>query len=141
MPKMLLKLFLIGKALLFPLQPRTFQGLRWLTVALRSAHLVGITGFAGGLLHHIAIAQLHYFWLLTLTSGFALIGIEMSVSGRWLIEMRGVIILLKLLCLGLFLHITLMQEAMIYFTLLLSAVIAHAPAKVRHYSPFRAREP
>ncbi len=136
MPKMLLKLFLIGKALLFPLQPRTFQGLRWLTVGLRSAHLVGITGFAGGILHHIAITQLHYFWLLTLISGFALIATEMIVSGRWLLEMRGIIIVLKLLALVLFLHITFMQEAMIYFTLLLSAIIAHAPARVRHYSPF-----
>ena len=128
---------MIFKALLFPPQSRDFAGLRWLNISLRSLHLVGMAGLAGNYLYLGALQALFDFWLLTLYSGLALMGLSLWSDGRWLLQLRGLVILGKLLLLGLLPWLDDLIEhggaAGFVVIILLSAMIAHAPARVRYY--------
>ncbi len=123
-------------SLLFPSKPRDFPGLRWLNIALRSLHLVGMAGMGGGYLSSAGLNPLYDFWLLTLFSGVAMVGLAIWANGRWLIQLRGWVILFKLLLLWSlpWLDGMIANGAAWGFVviILLSSLIAHAPGKVRY---------
>lgn len=120
----------------FPLQARCFPGLRWLNIALRSLHLVGMAGVAGGGLCLDALPPLFDFWPLTLLSGMAMVGLSIWGDGRWLLQLRGVVIVVKLLLLFAlpWLNSQVNHGAAwgLVVIILLTSVIAHAPGKVRY---------
>ena len=111
-----------------------FPGRRWLSVSLRSLHLVGVV-LAGAAI----FGNSHYqtaAGALMLTTGLCLFGIELWINPRHLRELAGLFILLKLL---LVLAMVLMPHyAVLLFWLLLiaSSAISHAPRCFRHIRPF-----
>ena len=125
------------KPLLFPPQARDFPGLRWLNICLRSAHLVGMAGMGGSYLFSTGLNPLLDFWLITLLSGLAMVGLAIWSNGRWLLQLRGWVILFKLLLLWLlpWLDGVIANGAAWGFVviILLSSVIAQAPGKVRYH--------
>ncbi len=122
------------KELLFPAKSRSFKGQRWANILLRTLHLVGMAGMAGGYLHGLAYAQwAGYFWLTTL-SGAALVLIALWSSAIWLCQVRGAAILLKLLLLGLIPIFPQTAGPVFILVILISGIVSHAPAKTRYYS-------
>mgnify|MGYP000156022177 CR=1 FL=1 len=124
------------KSLLFPSQARDFSGLRWLNITLRSLHLIGMAGMAGGYLYQTSLVALLPFWGITLYSGLAMVGLAIWANGRWLLQLRGWVVLFKLLLLWSlpWLDGVIADGAAWGFIviILLSSVIAHAPAKLRY---------
>lgn len=124
---------------IFPEHSRSFRGIRGLNIALRTLHLIGIAGIGGAYLypvdHH---AWQPYLWL-TVLSGLGLVAVSLYGNGIWLIQLRGLVILLKLLLLSLltFLPEVAFQGGIV--VIVLSSVIAHAPGKWRYYSPWHRR--
>jgi len=120
----------------FPDVDRTFPGLRWVNIILRTIHLVGITGVGGGLLYD---SQQEY-WMpylgLTVVSGFMMMSLSIWSNGMWLLQVRGITLLVKLCLLGLFM-ISGNDASVIIIVVIISGVIAHAPGKVRYYKVFR----
>jgi hypothetical protein len=57
---------------LFPAQPRSFHGERWVNIGLRCVHPVGVSGIAGGFLFDLEAQIWSAYWSLTLASGVAL---------------------------------------------------------------------
>lgn len=122
------------KDLLFPAKSRSFKGQRWANILLRTLHIVGVAGMAGGYLHDLPYAQWSgYFWL-TLLSGAALILIALWSSAIWLCQVRGVVILAKLLLLGLIPFFPQAAGGIFILVILISGIVSHAPAKDRYYS-------
>ncbi|MEN8170437.1 MAG: hypothetical protein ABFS08_09465 [Pseudomonadota bacterium] len=122
--------------ILFPPQARDFTGLRWLTISLRSLHLVGMAGMAGGYLYQASLSALLPFWEITLYSGLAMVGLGIWSNGRWLLQLRGAVILFKLLLLW---SLPLLDEVFadgggwgFVVIILLSSVISHAPGSMRY---------
>ncbi len=114
-----------------PSNRRDFPGRRWLLVALRSLHLVGVVLVGSALLtghdeHRPGAAAL------MLATGLGLYGIEVWSKPRHAIELAGLFIPLKLL--GVAAMVVLPQFAAGIFWLLLiaSSVVSHAPAHFRH---------
>lgn len=114
-----------------PSNRRDFPGRRWLLVALRSLHLVGVVLVGSALLsghdeYRSGAAAL------MLVTGLGLYGIEVWSKPRHAIELAGLFIPLKLL--GVAAMIVLPQFAAGIFWLLLiaSSVVSHAPAHFRH---------
>ncbi|WP_304029267.1 hypothetical protein [Methyloversatilis discipulorum] len=114
-----------------PSNRRDFPGRRWLLVALRSLHLVGVVLVGSALLtghdeYRRGAAAL------MLVTGLGLYGIEVWSKPRHAIELAGLFIPLKLL--GVAAMIVLPQFAAGIFWLLLiaSSVVSHAPAHFRH---------
>ncbi len=124
------------KSVLFPPQARDFRGLRWLNITLRSLHLVGMAGMAGAYLYQVSQSTLLPFWLITVYSGVVMVGLAIWSNGRWLLQLRGAVILVKLLLLWSlpWLDRVIADGAAWGFIMiiLLSSLIAHAPAKVRY---------
>lgn len=124
---------------LFPAEPRYLPGNRWLNVGLRTLHLIGIAGIGGGYFYASDGDTWRIYLELCLTSGVLLALLFVYSNGIWLLQMRGLVILLKLL---LFFAIGLwpaLAVPLLILILVLSGWIAHAPASVRYYSPFHRR--
>lgn len=130
-----LKRFL--STVLFPPEPREFIGQRWGNIIFRSAHLVGIAGIGGGFLHDLAEALWMPFWYLTLVSGVGLSLLYLAASAAWLLQLRGFIVVLKLALIAVAIHWPQLRAPSFIAVILLSALIAHAPGKVRVWRPWR----
>ncbi len=122
-----------------PDTPRGFRGQRWFDIALRTLHLIGVAGLGGAWLYTVPEEQwLPWLWLTTL-SGLAMVGLSLWSSGVWLLQLRGQLILLKVGLLALIFYADGPALPMMLAVLVISGIIAHAPAAVRYYRPWRRR--
>ena len=119
------------KPILFPMEPRSFYGQRWVNIAMRCAHLVGIAGIGGGFLYGLDAGSWSFYWQLTVSSGAALSLIYIWSNGAWLLEMKGLAIILKLVVLTVALMIPDLRATAFILVIIMSGLIAHAPARVR----------
>jgi hypothetical protein len=119
------------RANLFPSQAREFRGQRWVNISLRCIHLVGVAGIAGGFLFGLGPETWLSYWYLTLTSGIGLTLIYIWSSGVWLFELKGMVIALKSVLLILGLVFPEMRAEAFIAIIVMSVLIAHAPARVR----------
>lgn len=119
---------------------RDFPGRRWLIVGLRVAHLIGMVGAGAALIHGLPLAGQLPWVLALLSSGVAMMAIDLWTTPGYLGEVAGGAMLAKLLLLAWFILDPPQQMLLFWSILVLSAVIAHAPAWMRHRRIFRARE-
>lgn len=118
---------------LFPPEPRHFPGQRWVNIAMRSVHLVGVAGIGGGFLFDLNRAAWEIYWLLTLASGVALSLLYLWSTCAWIIELKGLAIVVKTALLGLALAVPEARGELFVLIIAISGMIAHAPARVRGY--------
>ncbi|MGM0593680.1 MAG: hypothetical protein ACQETD_04000 [Pseudomonadota bacterium] len=118
----------------FPTQARYFPGQRWLNILLRAAHLIGVAGIGGGFLFAVEESLWRPWWWLTLVTGVLLSLLYLYSDGRWLLQLKGQVILLKLILLALAFALPPWRAELFVLVILLSALIAHAPGAVRGYS-------
>lgn len=124
---------------LFPSESRRLPAQRWVNIGLRSLHLMGTAGLGGAYLYEAPqAAWLPYFWL-TMVSGVVMALIHIWNNGVWLIQVRGLAILAKLLLLGLIGWLEGADLTLFLLVILISGVIAHAPGDLRYYSPWHGR--
>lgn len=121
---------------LFPNEKREFAGKRHLTIGLRTLHLMGISGYAGFFLFELAREQWLYLGLLALVSGLLMLLLEIWADGIFLLQMRGLAVLLKLAIFGWILVDPTWRVEGFFAIILLAGYFSHAPAKVRYYLPF-----
>ncbi len=119
------------RRVLFPEPSRELLGMRWINITLRTLHLIGVTLFVGALLSGAKPEFWEPWFELSLISGLLLIALFCYVSASWIIQLRGVAILLKLLLLYLFWdHPQLLF--IIIVVIVISSVVSHAPGSVRY---------
>jgi hypothetical protein len=123
------------RRLLFPPDPRTFHGERWVNIALRCLHLVGVGGIGGGFLFDLEPARWLPFWYLTLASGVLLTLLYLWGTALWLVQLKGLVIVAKLLLLALALAAPTWQAEAFILVIILSGLMAHAPGEVRGFRP------
>jgi hypothetical protein len=100
---------------------------------------VGLLGVGGGTLFSVA-SELVALWIwLTILSGAGLMGLSIWSSRLFLIQLRGMVILLKLTLLMLMLYTNGADLALLIGITLISSIIAHAPGNIRYYSIFHGR--
>ncbi len=125
--------------LLFPAQTRDFKGKRWIKITLRTVHIIGIAGIAGSFLSDALTDRWPIYLHLTILSGIAMVLLDIWANGIWLLQMRGMVILLKIALFSL-LFISNEYAGPIFITIItISALIAHAPSDVRYYSIFHRK--
>ncbi|MEB4590705.1 hypothetical protein VSS37_06920 [Candidatus Thiothrix sp. Deng01] len=127
--------------LLFPSKPRSYPGDRWVNITLRSFHLLGIAGIGGGFLFALPKAQYLPFWHLAIGSGVAMALLYIWENGRWLLQVKGIAVMCKLLLLLLAGLAPQWRAELFAAVILISGVVAHAPGKVRGYSPLLKQPP
>lgn len=128
------------KKLFFPQQARSFYGKRWLDIILRSIHLMGLLGVAGGYLFNAEQSLwIAYFWA-TILSGLAMVLLSLWSHGKWLLQTRGLAIVIKSFILALLPVFPGYEQYLLLIIVLISGISSHAPAKFRYYSPILGRE-
>lgn len=124
---------------IFPAESRYMPGNRWLNVILRTLHLVGMAGIGGGYFYASQDDTWRVYLDICLVSGALLAMLFVYSNGIWVLQLRGLVIMFKLL---LFCAVALWPDLaipLLILILVLSGWIAHAPARVRYYSPFYGR--
>lgn len=124
---------------LFPLEGRSFRGMRWLNISLRTLHLIGIAGLGGAYLYTAPRALWEPYLWLTLISGSGLVGVSLYSNAVWLLQLRGLLILFKVLLLGIMVVSSAAALWLGVVVIVISSVIAHAPGDLRYYSPWHRR--
>jgi membrane protein implicated in regulation of membrane protease activity len=112
---------------------------RWTKIGLRTLHLVSVAGVGGGVLFALEKdLWLHYWWL-ALVSGALMMLVDITANTMWVVQVRGVAIIVKLMLLILLgLHPG-WDNLLLVTIIVISAVISHAPGKVRYYSLYHRR--
>ncbi len=124
--------------LLFPSKPRSYPGDRWVNILVRSLHLVGVAGIGGGFLFDLPEVRYLPFWHLAISTGCVLVLLYVWENGRWLLQLKGITIMVKLALLILASLLPAWRAELFVAVIIISGVIAHAPGKMRGYSPFSA---
>jgi hypothetical protein len=112
---------------------------RWTKIGLRTLHLVSVAGVGGGVLFALEKdLWLHYWWL-ALVSGALMMLVDITANTMWVVQVRGVAIIVKLMLLILLgLHPG-WDNLLLVTIIIISAVISHAPGKLRYYSLYHRR--
>ena len=124
---------------LFPRSTREFRGKRWVKIALRTLHLVGVAGIGGGFLYGAAVENWRVYLYLTLLSGAAMTVLEIWSNGIWLLQLRGIAVMVKLGLMAVLALWPVADAALFIVIIVISGAIAHAPGAVRYFSPWRWR--
>jgi hypothetical protein len=111
---------------------RDFPGRRSLVVVLRAVHLVGLVGVGAAVLGG---QPLHgtSFLVAMVGSGIGMMLADLWMAPGYLIEVAGLTVLVKLALLVWLILDPAHRLPLFWLILVLSATIAHAPGKVRHY--------
>lgn len=112
---------------------RDFPGKRWLNVALRTVHLLGLVLLGGALL---GAGSLGLGASVLFISGFGMFAIDSWANPAQLRETAGFGVLLKLLLVGLMALQPAWALPIFWFILILSTLLSHAPGAFRHYRLF-----
>jgi hypothetical protein len=112
---------------------------RWSKISLRTLHLLAIAGVGGGILFALEKDLWINYWWLALVSGVLMMLIDIVSNPVWIVQVRGLVILLKLILLALLGINPAWDSILLLVVIILSAVVSHAPGKLRYYSLYHHR--
>ena len=112
---------------------------RWSKISLRSLHLLAIAGVGGGILFALEKDLWINYWWLALVSGVLMMLMDITANPVWIVQVRGIVIMLKLLLLALLGSNPGWDSFLLAVIIIISAVISHAPGKLRYYSLYHRR--
>lgn len=117
---------------LFPDHPRDFRGRRGLKILLRAGHVLAAGVLTGAWLLHVP-ETLRAPWLhATVLSGVVLLLLDLHESAIFLLQLRGLFVLLKILALLALPWLLGGQGLVLAALVVLSVVSSHAPSRVRY---------
>lgn len=126
-------------SILFPVPQRSFTGQRWVRISLRTAHLIAMAFLVGGTAQgHAPLAQPVALWA-TLISGALFIAVELYNTAIWLVQVKGVAVLVKVLLLGA--GVAAPDSALAFFlaAIVIGGISSHMPGRFRYYSLWHGR--
>ena len=107
---------------------------RWTKISLRTLHLLAVAGVGGGILFGLEKDLWVNYWWLAMVSGLLMMLIDIVSNPVWVVQVRGVSIFLKLVLLAFLGHYPNWDGTIVVAVIIVSAVISHAPGKLRYYS-------
>lgn len=118
------------------------RGVRWLSVALRAAHLASVVALGAAI--HGAPLDSHSFGLAVLASGCVLFALDIYANRDLLKQISGQSVVLKLLLVAGIVTIDAMRLPLFWIVVFWSAIFSHAPGSLRHrrlFAPARPADP
>lgn len=112
---------------------------RWLKISLRTLHLLSLAGVGGGVLFGLDADLWLGYWWLSLVSGGLLMLVDIVSNPIWLVQVRGLVILTKLVLLALLGCYPDWDRLLLVVIIVMSAVVSHAPGALRYYSVYHQR--
>lgn len=112
---------------------------RWTKISLRTLHLLSVAGVGGGILFGLDKATWAGYWWLALISGVLLMLIDVISNPVWVVQVRGLVILAKLLLLIFLGNGPALDRWLLIAVIVMSAIISHAPGNLRYYSIYHGK--
>ena len=112
---------------------------RWTKISLRTLHLLAVAGVGGGVLFGLENDLWLTYWLLALVSGGLMMLIDIISNPVWIAQIRGLVILLKIVLLAFIGSSPGWDIVLLALIIIISAVISHAPSKLRYYSIYHKK--
>jgi len=112
---------------------------RWSKISLRTLHLLALAGVGGGVLFGLDKGLWINYWWLAMASGALMMLMDMISNPVWLVQIRGVVIFVKLIMLAVLGLYPQWDSLILAVIIVISAVISHAPGKLRYYSILHGR--
>ena len=113
---------------------------RWTKISLRTLHLLAVAGVGGGILFALEKELWINYWWLALVSGALMMGIDIVSNPVWVVQVRGLSIFVKLILLAFLGSYPSLDGWLLTVIIIISAVISHAPGKLRYYSVYHRRD-
>lgn len=117
-----------------------FKGKRSLKILLRCVHLFAMAMVSAGLFLQLPQALWQPFWPVCLGSGLLLMALDIASNFFWLVQVRGVVIISKLVILSLAFIYQEIAPYLIVLLIFMSGIIAHGPSDWRYYSLYHKRK-
>ncbi len=120
--------------LIFPTEPRHLPGQRAIKIVLRGFHVLCAGVLTGAYLFEVE-SDLRVTWLLaTLVTGLLILAVDLFESGAFLLQVRGAVLLAKILLLAFLPHLGDLQALVLCGVVVVSVISSHAPSKVRYFA-------
>jgi hypothetical protein len=119
--------------------PRPVPRVRALRTGLRILHLIAFGSLYGGHVYGIEAERLLSSLFATVASGAALMGLEIYRLPVWLIQVRGLATLVKILLLVSVVALWEVRVVLLTLAIVIGGVAAHMPSDWRYYSPLHGR--
>lgn len=115
---------------------RDFAGRRLVVSLLRAMHLSGVVGIGAFLLGATDVVGASAFAFLLVAGGLGIMALDRWSDPAYLRQVNGLAMLFKLLLLAALVWYFGMSQPLFWSTLVLSVLVAHAPASIRHRKLF-----
>lgn len=115
---------------MIPFWPRA----RYWNIAIRTAHIVVAGALFGGHVFDVAPERLHMWLYATLATGGVLMALEAYPHLSWCYEVRGLLVLGKMLLLCSIPWLWDYRVPILVFVLVIASVGTHMPRRFRHFS-------
>jgi len=112
---------------------------RWTKISLRTLHLLAVAGVGGGILFGLDKSLWVNYWWLALVTGSLLMLVDVVSNPVWLVQVRGFTVLFKLILLLFLGSYPVWDSTLLIVIIIISAVISHAPGKLRYYSLYHKK--
>lgn len=112
---------------------------RWSKISLRTLHLLSVTGLGGGILFSVEKSIWINYWWLALASGVLMMLIDILSNPVWVVQVRGLVIFFKLILVAMLGIYPAWDKTLLLVIIVISAVISHAPGKLRYYSVYHRK--
>ncbi|MGB7452374.1 MAG: hypothetical protein WBM36_09640 [Lysobacterales bacterium] len=112
---------------------------RWTKISLRTLHILAVAGVGGGILFGLEKGLWINYWWLALVSGVLMMLIDIISNPVWVVQVRGLVIFLKLILLAFMGNGAGLDSLLLTLIIIISAVISHAPGKLRYYSLYHRK--
>lgn len=127
------------KQLLCPEPARSLPGERVIRIALRTAHLAAGGILFGGHFFDVEPQRLLPWLWLTVASGAVFVAVELYGSCVWLVQGRGLMILLKIILLAMVPLLWAQRMWLLLAVLVIGSIGSHMSSRFRHYSILHGR--
>jgi hypothetical protein len=115
---------------------RDFAGRRLVVSLLRAMHLSGVVGIGAFLLGAGGVVGVSAFAFLLVAGGLGIMALDRWSDPAYLRQVNGLAMLVKLLLVAAIVWYLGLGLALFWSVLVLSVLVAHAPARIRHRKLF-----
>jgi hypothetical protein len=121
-------------------KPRDPPRIRGLRTSLRTVHIIAFSALYGGHLYGVAAERLVPALIATIATGGAFVALELYSAPVWLVQIRGVATLVKLLLVAGVAAFWDWRIVLLTIVTVIGVVVSHMPGRYRYYSLLHWRE-
>lgn len=125
---------------LFPSPQRAFTGQRWVRIGLRTAHLIAMALLVGSVAGGKAPLEAPYPFWATVATGVAFVALELFNTGVWLIQVKGLAVMVKALLLAAAAVAPDSALGWLIASIVIGGISSHMPGRFRYYSLWHGRQ-